>query len=153
MIEPTGKPVFNNLPKVATQNIHHILLADDDVDDCLLFKDALDELQILAKFTTVHNGEHLMQLLNSDEPLPDILFLDINMPRKNGFECLLEIMETHELKTLPVVIMSTAFNQNINDRLRKNGASQYIRKCTNFSEFKALIGSSLQLIGKSNLNQ
>ena len=71
-----------------------ILLADDDLDDCLFFKDALEDMPAYTKFTAVHDGEQLMQLLTHEKNgLPDILFLDLNMPRKNGFECLTEIRQ------------------------------------------------------------
>ena len=128
---------------MAAQNINLILLADDDVDDCLLFKEALDELQVLSKFTTIHNGELLMQLLKSDEPLPDILFLDINMPRKNGFDCLMEIKQSEKLKDLRVVMISTSFNQSNVDTLYKIGAMNYIHKSPSFSILKILINNSL----------
>lgn len=150
MIEQTGKSVFNNLPEMAAQNIHHILLADDDVDDCLLFKEGLDELQVLSKFTTIQNGEQLLQFLKSDEPLPDILFLDINMPRKNGFDCLMEIKENPQLKNLPVVIISTSFNQNIIDTLYKNGAQHYIQKPNDFFALKKLLHKAIMLIEIKN---
>ena len=66
-----------------------ILLADDDKNDQLLFKEALEELPVTTHLASVENGEQLMQLLNDGkELLPDILFLDLNMPRKNGFTCL-----------------------------------------------------------------
>ena len=148
MIEQVGKSVFNNLPTAVAQNIHHILLADDDVDDCLLFKEVLDELQISSKFTTIQNGKQLMLLLNSDTPLPNILFLDINIPIKNGFDCLMEINENPKLKNLPVVIMSTSFTQIITDMLYKYGALNCILKSNEFSKLKTLVSNSLQLLFK-----
>ena len=75
-------------------NCNNILLADDDQDDCLLFKEALDELAITVQLTAVQNGEELMQLLNKAEILPDLMFLDLNMPRKNGMECLFAIKQS-----------------------------------------------------------
>ncbi|MVM38046.1 response regulator [Spirosoma sp. HMF3257] len=64
-------------------NQWHLLLADDDEDDCLFFKEALSRLPIASDLTTVQDGEQLMQLLtNRADPLPDALFLDLNMPRK-----------------------------------------------------------------------
>jgi len=70
----------------------NILLADDDIDDCIFFKEALEEFTIPSNLTTVNDGEQLMQILTDEtNQLPNILFLDINMPRKNGFECLSEI--------------------------------------------------------------
>lgn len=77
----------------------NILLADDDSDDCLFFKEALRELLLSTNLTTVHDGEQLMQLLtNETNVLPHVLFLDLNMPRKNGFECLTEIKLSKKLK-------------------------------------------------------
>src|SRR5665647_2218424 len=88
----------------------NILLADDDTDDCIFFKEALRELLLYTNLTTVQDGEQLMQLLtNETNELPHILFLDLNMPRKNGFECLSEIKQNKNLKDLPVVIFTTFF--------------------------------------------
>ncbi len=80
----------------------NILLADDDTDDCVFFKRALKELAIPISLTTVHDGEQLMDFLaNKTNELPHVLFLDLNMPRKNGFECLSEIKSNEKLSQLP----------------------------------------------------
>lgn len=68
-----------------------IFLSDDDSDDCTLFSEALEEIGQAADLTISHDGARLMQLLEMTPPLPEIIFLDFNMPRKNGLECLLEI--------------------------------------------------------------
>lgn len=61
----------------------NILLADDDKADCLLFKEALEELPVSASLTMVHDGEQLVEELTKEgNKLPDVLFLDLNMPRK-----------------------------------------------------------------------
>src|SRR5687767_4454358 len=112
----------------------YILLADDDKDDSMLFQDILDELPLSTHLTAVFNGEQLMQLLNNTkEQLPDILFLDLNMPRKNGFDCLLEIRQTERLQLLPVIIYSTSYEPEIVNLLHKYGAQFYIRKPNNFT--------------------
>jgi CheY-like chemotaxis protein len=107
----------------------HILLADDDQDDCFFFSEALGKLSIATQLTTVDNGERLMTYLsrNSTE-LPDVLFLDLNMPRKNGAECLREIKQNKKLKELPVIIYSTYLHSTVADQLYKNGAHYFIRK-------------------------
>lgn len=127
----------------------HILLADDDKDDCLLFKDALEELPISAQLTTVHSGEQLMQLLNKNEQLPDLLFLDLNIPRKNGFACLVEIKQNKKLKQLPVIIYSTSFRKDVVNLLYKNGAQHYIRKPNEFSVIKELIYYAITLTAEA----
>ena len=101
----------------------NILLADDDSDDCFFFKEALVGSPISTHLTTVPDGEHLMHLLlNKIDQLPDVLFLDLNMPRKNGFECLLEIKLISKLKLLPVVVLSTSFEKEVVNQLYQNGA-------------------------------
>ena len=107
----------------------NILLADDDVDDCIFFRAALEELLLSVKLIAVHDGEQLMQLLTDETyHLPDVLFLDITMPRKNGFECLAEIKLSHKLQSLPVIMFSTSFEQEVVNRLYKSGAQYFIRK-------------------------
>lgn len=131
-----------------------ILLADDDKDDCLFFEDAINELVQSANFTAVHDGEQLMQLLtNETNKLPDVLFLDLNMPRKNGFECLEEIKHNKKLKALPVVVFSTSFEQEVVNRLYDNGAQYFIRKPSEFSSYKKIILHTLALIMQKDISQ
>lgn len=131
-----------------------ILLADDDIDDSLFFEDAIAELSDLANFSSVRDGEQLMQLLGDEtQKLPHILFLDLNMPRKNGFECLAEIKKNIRLKNLPVVIFSTSLEQEVVDRLYDNGAHFFIRKPSEFTLFKKIIRHTLTLIISKNNTQ
>jgi CheY-like chemotaxis protein len=130
----------------------HILLADDDKDDSILFQDILDELPLSTHLTTVFNGEQLMQLLNErKEQLPDVLFLDLNMPRKNGFDCLSEIKHSDKLKLLSVVIFSTSYEPEVVSLLYKSGAQYYIRKPNNYTQLKKLIHRALILTEKTNI--
>ena len=121
-----------------------LLLADDDKSDRNFFKEALEGLPIKTELTTVHDGEQLMQFLaESMDHLPQVLFLDLNMPRKNGFECLSEIKQNEKLKELPVIIISTSSDQEEANRLYETGAHYYIRKPNTFSELKELIYQAL----------
>lgn len=130
----------------------HILLADDDKDDSILFQDILDELPLTTHLTTVFNGEQLMLLLNeTKEQLPDVLFLDLNMPRRNGFDCLSEIKGSEKLKLLSVVIFSTSYEPEVVSRLYKNGAQYYIRKPNSYSQLRKLIHQALILTEKTNI--
>ncbi|MEP7236787.1 MAG: response regulator [Ferruginibacter sp.] len=132
----------------------NILLADDDQDDCLFFKDAIGGLIPATNFMAVHNGEQLMQVLtNKTNKLPDVLFLDLNMPRKNGFECLSEIKQNKKLSMLPVVVFSTSFEQEVVNRLYNNGAHFFIRKPAEFSLYKKIILHTLRLITQKNFAQ
>ena len=126
-----------------SENIN-ILLADDDMDDCMFFKDALEEIQLATQFTAVHDGEQLMHYLNEKtDELPHVLFLDLNMPRKNGFACLEEIKSNEKLQSIPVIILSTSFHDDMANELYKNGAHFYICKPSDFSQLKKLIHKAL----------
>ena len=112
-----------------------ILLAEDDIDDRFFFESALRQIPLETLLATVQDGEQLMEhLAQNMENLPDILFLDLSMPRKNGFECLIEIKESSKLKDIPVIMLSTSYTQDINyekniiDLLHKIGAQDYVRK-------------------------
>jgi len=132
----------------------NILLADDDTDDCLFFKEAVRELLLPTDIRAVHDGEQLMQLLsNETNELPNVLFLDLNMPRKNGFECLIEIKLHKKLKQLPVIVFSTSFEQEVVNLLYKNGAQYFIRKPSEFSQFKKIIQQTLAIIAMENISQ
>jgi len=134
---------------------YNLLLADDDEDDCAFFKEALDELSLPVSLVTVNDGVQLMDFLadNFSSNLPDILFLDLNMPRKNGSECLTEIKEKAELSTLPVIIFSTSLDNDIVDLMYQKGATYYIRKPGEFSKLKKVIENALISASENNFKQ
>lgn len=130
----------------------NIFLADDDEADCLLFKEALDELPVTAKLTVVHDGQQLLDLLAQEENnLPDVIFLDLNMPRKNGFAALGQIKRDEKLLDLPVIVFSTANDQAKVKMVFRDAAHYYIRKPTKFSELKEVIYRVLALIAEGNI--
>ena len=127
-----------------------ILLADDDKDYRFLFALALQELPIATHLTTVENGEELIQyLMEHALHLPTILFLDLSMPGKTGFECLQEIKESVLLKELMVVVLTVSFpadvryEKNIAKMLNDLGAEDYIRKPNDFELLKTAIHNAL----------
>jgi DNA-binding response OmpR family regulator len=112
-----------------------IILADDDPDDRILFRDAISEINKEIVTYTLPGGIELMKHLNDESnPLPDLIFLDLNMPRKNGFECLEEIRKNDRLKNLCVIIYSTSSQfKDVLDSLNK-GANLYFTKPYNFQD-------------------
>jgi CheY-like chemotaxis protein len=125
----------------------NILLADDDKADCLLFKDALEELPVSARLTIVHNGEQVIEeLTKKGNKLPDVLFLDLNMPRKNGFATLGEIKRNTGLENLPVIIFSTSSELETVKKVFRDAAHYYICKPDNFPKLKKIIYEALTLI-------
>lgn len=132
----------------------HIILADDDRDDHLFFKEAIEELKVMAQLTTVENGEELMKLLNEKtNHACHVLFMDLNMPRKNGFECLKEIKLNAALKHLPVIIFSTSKDEAIVNEGYQKGANYYIRKPITFLQLKSALQKALALVFQDNLLQ
>jgi len=129
----------------------NIVLADDDNDDCLFFKEALKGFGMPAHLTVVQDGEELMRLLTDETvQLPNLLFLDLNMPRKNGYECLSEIKLNKKLKHLPVIIYSTSFHKKFADILYEAGANYYISKPSEFSKLKKAVQKMISFIAGDN---
>ena len=130
----------------------NILFADDDDDDRLLFEEALKELPLPTQLTTVENGNQLMErLAQKRTKLPDALFLDLNMPGKNGFACLKEIKLNSKLEKLPVFIFSTANDPDMLNLVYKDAAHYYIRKPAEFSQLKKVIQKALTLISQKKI--
>ena len=118
----------------------HILLADDDETDRLIFKEAFEELKIKTIVHTVNNGEQLMDYLNKkDSHLPHLLFLDLNMPRKSGLECLKEIRRSKKLKDISIAIYSTSNSEKDMEETFLNGANIYIHKPSDFNVLKKVL--------------
>lgn len=131
----------------------HILLADDDKDDRYFFDKALKEMPIKTRLTTSQDGEKLMAyLLKNSENLPQVLFLDLNMPRKNGSECLIEIKKNEKIKHLPVVIYSTSLHEDVADLLYMGGAHYYVRK-TDLGELKKILHHVLTMLIKEDFKR
>ena len=131
----------------------NIILADDDADDRYFFKKALEELPITSTLKTVPDGEHLMNYLTEHtDSLPDVLFLDINMPCKNGVECLKEINQSEQLKQIPVVICSTSLGDDMANTLYHAGAFYYLHKC-DFSDLKRYLQKILLSLSDSPRHQ
>jgi CheY-like chemotaxis protein len=122
----------------------NILFADDDQGDCLLFKEALEELPVNAHLTIVHNGEQVVEeITKKGSKLPDVLFLDLNMPRKNGFSSLGEIKRNADLEDLPIVIITTSSDPDTVKRVFRDAAHYYICKPVDFLQLKKVIYEAL----------
>ena len=121
-----------------------ILLADDDENDRLLFTDVFQELKINTIIHTVNDGLQLMEyLLKNKTKLPQLLFLDLNMPFKNGLECLKEIRSNPDLRELSVAIFSTSLSQKDIDETFIQGANIYINKPNSFNELKEVLNKAV----------
>jgi CheY-like chemotaxis protein len=132
----------------------YLLLADDDADDCMIFQEALLEVSKHSRLETAKDGFHLMQILEATVPLkPDLIFLDLNMPRKNGFECLGEIRHTEKFKDIPIVIFSTSDGSEAVKMTYEMGASIYVQKPYSFKSLTRAILKVLSLDMKAGSKQ
>ncbi len=123
-----------------TKEYTYIVLADDDADDRLFFTDAFDELKINTKVQTFNDGADLMDYLNAENSqLPEILFLDLNMPKKNGIECLHEIKANPKFENIAVAIYSTSSSEEHIEETFVNGANIYIKKPNDFNTLKKVL--------------
>lgn len=123
----------------------HILLVEDNEGDILLIKEAFEERKIINKISVVKDGEKAIRFLNqveefTDAPVPDLIILDVNLPRKSGHEVLTHIKEDDSLKHLPVIMLTTSSSEQDIMQSYKNHANCYITKPVNVDEFlKAVV--------------
>jgi CheY-like chemotaxis protein len=124
----------------------HIVLAEDDEDDRAFFKEAIDEVKIKTKVDLVNDGQQLMEYLTKEgAKIPDVIFLDLNMPRKSGIECLVEIRANKKLKDISIAIYSTSAAEEDIEQTFLKGANIYIRKPNDFGKLKAAIAQVLSI--------
>lgn len=115
-----------------------VLLADDDSDDSLLFNEALEQAKLPVQLMRAENGNEVLSLLQSSQ-MPDLVFLDVNMPLMNGIECLENIRSDQRFKDLPIVIYSTT-NYKINiEACFRGGANVYIIKPNSFNDIIKMV--------------
>ena len=118
----------------------NILLADDDTEDRELFAEALEESGIDYNLKTFENGKQLVDYLNSpDQEIPNLLFLDLNMPLLSGLESLKIIRSNSALDNMPVAIYSTSSSENDKNSTFESGANLYISKPSDFSQLKKML--------------
>jgi len=126
---------MNAQPKPIT-----ILMADDDPDDQLLTSDALKEARLINDIRFVENGEELLEYLRrqgkfappAEAPRPGLILLDLNMPRKDGRAVLKEIKQDADLRTIPVVVLTTSKDDEDVYRSYDLGVNSYIVKPVTF---------------------
>lgn len=124
-----------------------ILLADDDPDDRQLTREAFLENRLANRFDTVEDGEELMEYLHrrgkyaqlKDTPLPGLILLDLNMPRKDGREALKEIKADPELRRIPIVVLTTSKADEDIVRSYDLGVNSYVTKPVTFKSLVELV--------------
>jgi DNA-binding response OmpR family regulator len=123
--------------------IKSILLAEDNKEHCFFFKKALNEIAPDIQFTDVHDGDALISFLENF--IPDLLFLDLNMPCKNGMECIKSIRENRIYDSLPIIIFSIAHDDNVIQLTYSLGAHLYFLKPAEYSTLVSGLRSILSM--------
>ncbi|MCD0465149.1 response regulator [Flavobacterium sp. ENC] len=124
-----------------------ILLTDDDADDREFFADALTDIPLNFPVEFCKNGQELLnRLYNKDLTIPDIIFLDLNMPVMSGFESLKQIRDDSKFKDIPIIaIYSTSATEEGIRNTFGMGANAYIVKPTNFNDLKKLLKKVIEM--------
>jgi CheY-like chemotaxis protein len=117
-----------------------VLLVEDDPGDTLMIKEAFEDNKVRNRLTCVTDGVEALEYLrrqgdNSDAPRPDLILLDLNLPRKDGREVLAEIKGDDELSTIPVVVLTTSAAEEDVLRSYKLHANAYVTKPVDFDRF------------------
>jgi len=118
-----------------------ILMADDDEDDRLLLLDAMSEVDASNSLSIVEDGMELMDYLQqrNARSLPDLILLDLNMPRKNGYECIEEIRADEKLAHVPIVVLTTSTSDREVRRAYRLGANSFVTKPVSFQKTVAAL--------------
>jgi response regulator RpfG family c-di-GMP phosphodiesterase len=128
-----------------------ILYLDDDDDDHFIFSRVLSDIDASIQLVSLRESEKLMDyLLKNLDDLPHYIFLDLNMPKKNGKECVTEIKANSYLNHIPVIIYSTSYGEDILDELYQKGAIFAIRKSSSCEQIKKMVRYVLE---SNNLTQ
>lgn len=122
-----------------------ILLVDDDKDDQLFFIDAIKELEPTLECGIANNGAEALSHLKKVPPPPSLIFLDLNMPMMNGFECLAQLKAINDYKEIPVIIFSTSNYKADMERTKSLGAEMFITKPSDFNVLKNKLQEILQI--------
>lgn len=131
---------------IQNKNFVEILLVDDDQDDRNIFSDALSELKIQTNLTLLEDGRDLVSYLEDPKTkMPDILFLDLNMPYKSGVECLKDIRQIPKFRDLSIAIYSTSTSEKDMEDTFINGANIYIKKPNDFTKLKKVLNDVVSI--------
>lgn len=135
--------MVDDLEDINRTRIQTIIIADDDSDDELLFRHALSEVEPTIKLEATKDGNELLSLLQNFKP--DMLFLDLDMPAKNGLECLKAIRSNAFYTDLPIIVFSSTSRKSNIDVAYEMGANLFFIKPSFYKDLVATLQLILQL--------
>lgn len=110
----------------------NIFYADDDEEDREIFCEAIQQINPAIKIILSRDGQEALEILSTQKQPPNFIFLDINMPRMNGIECLTKLKSDNRFKRIPVIIYSTTSDRNEVKKMKMLGAVDFIPKAHSF---------------------
>jgi CheY-like chemotaxis protein len=109
-----------------------VLIIDDDVDDIFFLTEAIHQIDDTIQCYSALNGDQALKfLLNTNNPTPDFIFLDLNMPKVGGKQCLLRIKSLPDFRNIPIIVCTTSQNKTEVSELIESGAAYFLTKPTN----------------------
>src|ERR1043165_8147131 len=126
----------------AVEELKIVMIIDDDKDDRFFFRLAIEEIDPAILYTEAKDGADALKVLTSATELPDFIFLDINMPRMNGVECLVELKTIERLKDIPVIMCSTTI-YNKKECMDK-GAAFFMNKPPDYTQLADTIVEAIE---------
>jgi len=123
-----------------------VLLVEDNVADIILMEEAVDDIGLNIDLEVVHNGEEALQFLYRSEPYadavrPDLILLDLNLPRTDGFAVLEKIKQDRDLMQIPVIVLSTSQSDADINRSYRLHANCFINKPLGLDQFMNVVSS------------
>lgn len=125
-----------------------ILLADDDIDDTEMFCEALADIDESVICHCAGNGSEVFTILNEIEEIPELIFLDLNMPIMSGWECLKVLKKDPNYKDIPVIMISTSSHKNDMEMASNLGSICYFIKPNNFNDLKYVLQTITSNLGE-----
>ncbi|HXB43201.1 MAG TPA: response regulator [Puia sp.] len=124
----------------------HILLVEDNEGDILLTREALEDAKIIVKLSVAKDGKEAIDFVNrqgkyTDADVPDLVLLDINLPKKNGHEVLKYIKENEQLKHMPVIMLTTSSSDKDINSSYNNYANCFITKPVEVNDFLTVVST------------
>ena len=117
-------------------------LVDDDADDISIFKEVMQDVNPTVEIVSAGDGQEALKILKQNKSdLPDIIFLDLNMPRMGGKECLVELKNDYELRQIPVIMYTTSSQSKDIEETMLKGAICFITKPSSLKELKNILSA------------
>ena len=117
-------------------NPSKVFIIDDDEDDRELFCEVVSDISDSIKCVSAINGQEALHALQSSNPLPDFIFLDLNLPRMSGTQCLAELKKMERVSSIPVIIYSTSKSEDDREKTKELGSVYFLTKPSSMVELR-----------------